>query len=136
MKELFIEAKMENAKAVMDFIDEQLKDCSPKIRNQIRIAVDEVFSNIVRYAYYPLTGNVVVRIAIDNNISIEFEDSGIAYDPLSKDTPDISLPIDERKAGGLGIFMLRRLMDSVEYRREENKNILLIKKRIKDNKLC
>ena len=120
----------------MDFINAQLedspelKDCSLKIKNQIGIAVDEVFSNICRYAYYPSIGSVTVRIAIDNNINIEFEDSGMAHDPFSADTPDISLSVEERKVGGLGIFMLKKLMDSVEYRREENKNILLIKKKI------
>jgi len=142
MKELFIEAKLENMETVMAFINAQLedspelKDCSLEIKHQVGIAVDEVFSNISRYAYHPLTGSVAVRIAIDNNINIEFEDSGMAYDPFSADTPDISLSVEERKVGGLGIFMLRKLMDSVEYRREENKNILLIKKKIANKNGC
>ncbi|MCL2480265.1 MAG: ATP-binding protein [Spirochaetaceae bacterium] len=130
MNELFIEAKLENMDEVLDFINEQIKDCPPRIQHQIGIAVDEVFSNIASYAYHPATGSVAVRITVDSDINIEFEDSGIAYDPLSADTPDISLPAEERKIGGLGIFMLKKLMDSVEYRRKENKNILSIKKKI------
>jgi len=60
----------------------------------------------------------------------EFEDSGTAYDPLSADAPDITLSAEERKVGGLGFFMVKNIMDSVEYRRNGNKNILTIKKRV------
>ena len=130
MDELFIEAKVENMDSVMDFINKRIKDCPEKIQHQIEIAVDEAFSNIARYAYRPSTGSAAVRIAVDSEIVIEFEDNGIAYDPLSTDIPDISLPAEEREIGGLGVFILRKLMDSVEYRREENKNILTIRKRI------
>ena len=129
MNELLIEATLENMDRVLDFVSEQLGNCPPKIRNQIGIAVDEIFSNISRYAYDPEVGGVTVRVAVDDDITIEFEDSGTAYDPLAADAPDISLPVEEREAGGLGIFMVKNLMDSVEYRREGNKNILTIKKK-------
>ena len=109
---------------------ERINDCPVKIQNQIGIAVDEIFSNIARYAYHPQTGGAAVRVAVDDNITIEFEDSGAAYDPLSADTPDMTLPVEERGIGGLGIFMVRNIMDSVEYRREGNKNILTIRKRL------
>ena len=99
-----------------------------KIQNQIRIVVDEVFSNIARYAYHPEVGGATVRIAVDDDITIEFEDSGVAYDPLAKEDPDVSLSAEEREIGGLGLFLVKNLMDSVEYRREGNKNILRIKK--------
>ena len=129
MNELCIEAKLENLEIVQDFIKEQLIDCPVKIKNQINIAVEEIFSNIARYAYKPLTGIAIVRISIYEHITIEFEDKGAAHDPLSTEEPDISLSLEERQTGGLGIFMVKRLMDSVEYRREDNKNILTIKKK-------
>jgi len=128
MNELCIEAKLENIKAVLDFVNERLGDRPMKIQNQIGIAVDEIFSNIARYAYHPDTGDATVRIIVDSDITIEFEDSGIAYDPLSAEPPDITLPIEEREIGGLGLFVVKNLMDSVAYRREGGKNILTIKK--------
>ena len=101
-----------------------------KTQNQIRIAVDEIFSNIARYAYNPGVGGATVRIAVDDDITIEFEDSGAAYDPLDNEAPDISLSAEEREIGGLGLFMVKNLMDSVEYRRAGTKNILTIRKRV------
>jgi len=128
MNEIILEAKTDNIDKVMDFINEQLGDCPMKVRNKIEIAVDEIFSNIANYAYQPEVGGVTVRVAVDSDISIEFEDSGFAYDPLSKDDPDVTLPVGERKVGGLGVFMVKKIMDSVEYRREGDKNILTIQK--------
>ena len=128
MRELNIEALIENLDTVLEFVNACIEDCPPKIQNQIGIAVDEIFSNIARYAYSPETGGAVVRIAVDEDITIEFEDSGVAYDPLSRGTPDLDAPTEERVIGGLGIFMVRKLMDSVEYRREGNRNILVVKK--------
>lgn len=130
MYELVIEAKLENMDAVLDFINEHSGECSPKIRNQIMIAADEIFSNIARYAYNPDVGGAAVRIAVEQDIIIEFEDSGIAYNPLLEDTSDTSLSLEEREIGGLGIFMVKNIMDSVKYRRDGNKNILTIKKKI------
>jgi len=130
MNELIIEAKLENMDAVQDFISARIEDCPMKTQNQIRIAVDEIFSNIARYAYSIKTGGATVRIAVDTDITIEFEDNGTAYDPLAKDDPDVSLSADEREIGGLGLFIVKNLMDSVEYRRDGSKNILTIKKRL------
>ena len=130
MNELSVEAKIENLNAVLDFVNGLLENCSPKIQNQIGIVVDEVFSNIAYYAYHPEVGSATVRINIDADITIEFEDSGIAFNPLFAEEPDTTLSAEEREIGGLGLFILKRLMDSVEYRREGNKNILTIKKRL------
>ncbi|MDR2713155.1 MAG: ATP-binding protein [Clostridiales bacterium] len=132
MEELIVEAKPENMDAVLDFINGRIGECSPKIQNQIGIAIDEIFSNIYRYAYQPVIGNVTVRIAVAEDITIEFEDNGMAYDPISAAPPDITLPAKEREIGGLGIFMVKNMMDLVKYRREGNRNILMIKKRIAD----
>jgi anti-sigma regulatory factor (Ser/Thr protein kinase) len=124
MDALLVEAELENIEAVLDFINARLDDCPPKIRHQIGVAVDEIFSNIARYAYNQSVGSVEVRIAVDGDIMIEFEDSGIAHNPLTQEEPDISLPAEERELGGLGIFIVKNIMDSVEYRRDGNKNIL------------
>ena len=133
MNELTIEATIENMDAVLDFVRAHIEDCPPKIKNKIAIAVDEVFSNIAHYAYRsncPEARDVTVRVMAGDPITIAFEDSGAPYDPLAKDDPDISLSAEERDIGGLGIFMVKNIMDSVEYRREGNKNILTIKKEL------
>jgi len=134
MNEIYIEAKLENVDAVLDFVTEQLESggrvspCPPKIQSQIEIAVDEIFSNIARYAYAPDVGGATVRVTVGSEITIEFEDSGMQYNPLSESAPDTTPPVSKRKIGGLGIFMVKNIMDSVEYRREGSKNILTIKK--------
>lgn len=130
MNELIIEATLENMDTVQEFIGERIADCPMKIQNQIGIVVDEIFSNIARYAYNPKVGGATVRIAVSDVITIEFEDSGIAYDPLSGDEPDVTLSDEDREIGGLGLFMVKKLMDSVEYRRDGSKNILTIKKKL------
>lgn len=126
MNELIIEAKLENMDEVLDFVGERIADCPAKIQNQIRIAVDEIFSNIALYAYHPGAGNATVRVAVNDGITVEFEDNGVAYNPLAIDSPDTTLSAEEREIGGLGIFVVKNIMDSVEYRREGNKNILTI----------
>lgn len=129
MDELFIEAKLENMNAVLDFVNARLVNCNSKIQNQIGVAVDEIFSNISRYAYNSDDNKVMVRITIDSEITIIFEDNGSEYNPLDQLAPDISLSIDERDIGGLGIFMVKNMMDYIEYKREAHKNILIIKKK-------
>jgi len=133
MNKLVIEAKLENMGEVLDFVDERLSDCPVKLRNQIGIAVDEIFSNIARYAYAPETGYAEIRVDAGDEIIIEFADGGMAYNPLETTDPNVSVETEERKIGGLGIFLVKKLMDSVEYRREGNKNILVIGKTIKPN---
>jgi anti-sigma regulatory factor (Ser/Thr protein kinase) len=128
MHELSIEAKTENLDTVLDFINERLEHCPMKLQNQIGIAVDEVFANVAAYAYNPSVGGVTIRLTVEDDITLEFEDSGIPYNPLTADSPDITLGIDEREEGGLGMFMVKNIMDSVEYKRDGSKNILTIKK--------
>jgi len=131
MNELFIEAKTENIDEVLGYIYDHLEDCSEMTKAQIGVAVDEIFSNVSRYAYSPEVGGVLIRIAVGEEISIEFEDGGIAYDPLaSAKTPDIEVAPEDREIGGLGIHIVKNIMDSASYRRENNKNILVIKKNL------
>ncbi len=133
MKELMIEAKTENLDAVLDFISAELEavSCPMKLQMQIAIAVEEIFVNIAHYAYNPETGGAVIRVAVDGAaVQIEFEDMGRPFNPLENETPDITLSADEREVGGLGIFMVKKMMDTVEYRHENGKNILAVKKTI------
>ena len=135
MKELTIDAKVENVEVVIAFVIEELKllNCSSKALKQIEIAIDELFSNIAYYAYENSKGKATVRVEISNDplaVLITFIDNGIPYNPFKKKDPNISLAADERQAGGLGIYIVKKTMDEIVYKYEEGKNILSIKKHI------
>jgi anti-sigma regulatory factor (Ser/Thr protein kinase) len=135
MKELTVDAAIENIPAVTAFVEEQLEqyNCPMKAQMQIDIAIDELFSNIARYAYTPKTGKATVRVEVTENpmaVVITFIDNGVPYDPLAKADPNVSLPADERQIGGLGIFMVKKSMDDISYEYKDGQNILTIKKHI------
>ena len=94
-------------------------------------AVEEVFMNISSYAYYPDEGDVTVYAEVfPDKLVLEFCDNGKPYDPLRNNGPDISIPAEKRELGGLGIVMVKNMMDSVKYRYEDGKNILTLEKLI------
>lgn len=135
MKELTVDATIENVAAVTAFVDEQLEqlDCPMKTQMQVDIAIDELFGNIAHYAYNPAIGAATVRIEVSENplaVVITFIDNGVPYDPLAKADPDITLSAEEREIGGLGIYMVKKSMDDVSYEYRDGKNILRIKKNI------
>ena len=135
MKELTIEATTENIEAVTNFVNEQLEtlDCSMKVQMQVDIAIDELFSNIARYAYNPETGSATVQVEVTENplaVVITFIDHGKPYDPLAKEDPDTKLSAEERQIGGLGIYMVKKTMDDVSYEYKDGRNILKIKKNL------
>ena len=135
MKTMTLEAKIENIPVLTDFIDEQLQalDCPMKAQLQIDVAIDEVFTNIASYGYPEGDGMATVRIDFDADtrmVSIAFEDNGIPFNPMEQPEPDVTLPIEKRQIGGLGIFLVRKTMDDVDYRREDGRNMLTIKKKI------
>jgi anti-sigma regulatory factor (Ser/Thr protein kinase) len=132
MKELTIEAIPENLDLVLEFIASELEKsvCTPKLQMQIAIAAEEIFVNIAHYAYNPEIGGAIIRIVVGDEVVIEFEDKGTPYNPLDKKDPDTTLTAEEREIGGLGIFMVKNIMDAVEYRNVDNKNLLVIKKTI------
>ena len=135
MKEMNIEATLENITTVTAWVDEQLEslDCPMKAQMQIDIAIDELFSNIARYAYNPETGPATVRIEVVEEplaVVITFIDKGVPYDPLKKEDPNTKLPIEEREEGGLGIYMVKKTMDDITYEYVDGQNILKIKKNL------
>ena len=135
MKELTIDATLENIPVVTDFVSEQLEqlDCPMKVQIQISIAIDELFSNIARYAYNPTTGSATVQVEVTEEplaVVVTFIDEGKPYDPLAKADPDVTLSAEEREIGGLGIYMVKKSMDDVTYEYKDGRNILKIKKSI------
>ena len=134
MKELTVDATVENIATVTEFVNAQLEQsgCPPKIQMQIDIAIDELFGNIAHYAYDPDVGPATVRVEVDEEpcVIITFIDNGVPYDPLGKEDPDITLSAEERGIGGLGVYMVKKSMDDSSYEYRDGQNILRIKKRI------
>lgn len=135
MNELKIKAVKENLAQVTDFIDCLLDEagCPLKIRMKIDLAVEEIFVNIALYAYAPGSGDVTVKVDFNDDRSqvlITFTDSGIPYDPLAKDDPDVTLSSQERQVGGLGIFLIKTYMDDIRYEYAAGTNNLTVVKNL------
>ena len=133
MKEITIEAAVENIAVVTDFVTAELEqmDCPIKAQTQICIAIDELFGNIAKYAYAPDIGDATVQIEmIEDPLSviITFIDGGKPFDPLRQTEPNTDLPASERQEGGLGIFLVKKTMSMVDYQYKDGKNILSIRK--------
>ena len=94
----------------------------PKVANKVSIAVDEIYSNIVNYSGAELA-TISYEIK-DGRLYMTFTDDGIPYNPLEAEEPDVTLSAEERKIGGLGIFMVKKMTESMEYTYEDGKNIL------------
>lgn len=129
------EAKTEDVLAVTDFVDEQLDSigCPMKTKVQLDIAIDELFSNIVKFAYDGKPGPVTVKFIYKediNRVYLRFEDTGVPYNPVVKEDPDVTLSAEERDIGGLGIFLVKKTMDDMRYKYENETNILTIEKQL------
>jgi anti-sigma regulatory factor (Ser/Thr protein kinase) len=98
----------------------------------LNLALEEAVTNVIMYAYPPKTDGLVDIEAILRSNQLEFiiSDSGTPFDPTAAPEADTTLGVDERQIGGLGIFLVRKIMDSVEYKREGDKNILFMTKTI------
>lgn len=133
MKKITIDADTKNLPQVLAFIDEELEaaDCPMKAQMQIDIAVEEIFVNISNYAYAPGIGTAEIGIGVHEGIAeITFSDSGVPYDPLAKEDPDVSLSAEDRKIGGLGILLVKKSMDDVQYAYKNGQNHLLLRKKL------
>ena len=133
MKEMILTAEVDRLDEVIDFIQEELErhDVPMKLVMQIDIAVEELFVNIAKYAYHPGVGDVTICVDVEPQppcIVIRFADSGVPYNPLAKQDPDVTLGIEEREIGGLGIYIVKKSMDEVNYSYENGQNILTIRK--------
>lgn len=127
-------ANIENFPNLLAWLDKQCNNAKIPIdyKNKLNIAVEEIFVNISNYAYPPKEGNVEITFEIidENVVEMKFIDTGIQFNPLEKKDPDITLSAEERPIGGLGIFMVKKYMDEVNYVYENSKNTLTIKMNI------
>lgn len=133
MAQITIPARIQYLGDLLDFLSAQMDAAGigAAQKHAIAIVAEEVFVNISSYAYVPVEGDAIVRMDIGaDSIALEFSDGGRQYDPLSHEDPDTTITIEERDIGGLGILIVKKMMDQVEYRYEGGRNVLsLIKAR-------
>lgn len=129
MKKLKLAPSLESMEQVTDFVEQELEavGVSMKVIAQINIAVDEIFSNIARYSG---ANDATVGVSVeDERITLRFADNGRPYDPTGKPDPDTTLSAEDRNIGGLGIFMVKKSMDTVVYEYHDGLNILTLTKK-------
>jgi len=120
-------AKLDNLYRFMDVVSRCAKEqgFTQKRINEIELAMEEALVNIFNYAYQDNTGDVEVICSLNNDLFIvDIIDSGIPFNVLSHKDPDLTSDISEREIGGLGVFLMKKLTDDIQYRRENEKNIL------------
>ncbi|MGB5822737.1 MAG: ATP-binding protein [Proteocatella sp.] len=134
MKQLIVNAKIENLEKIIDFISHELKNynCPDKIKMQVELAAEEIYSNIIKYAFTDskesiFEKNITFQLKLSpESLSMIFIDSGKPYNPLESKEPNIELSSENRNIGGLGIFLVKKVMDDIHYSHEDNKNVLTL----------
>ncbi len=143
LRSIRLPAELEKLETVQDFVQEIMDEAEVgmKVACTVNIALEEMFVNVCHYAYGEDGGDILVEAGIvrptgsaDNAeakaIRIRLTDSGIPYDPLAREDPDITLPAEERPIGGLGIYMVKKSMDHVSYEYRDGKNVFTMEKGI------
>lgn len=128
-----LKSKIENWKILSQFIESFLKKyyCDKNFVYEFLLSCEEIFVNICFYAYKNSEGEISVDIyLIKNYIKIVFFDNGIKFDPTKFENKNINSKIYSRKPGGLGIFLVKKFMNSMKYARKDNKNILVMTKKL------
>ncbi len=132
--EIVLKASMDNLDKALGFVEEQLEvvECPMKIAMKIVVCVEELFVNVANYAYEDVIGDCTICVENDDQqpdrVKITMTDSGKIFNPLEKEDPDTTLGVEEREIGGLGIFMVKNIMDSIYYARKEENNIIIMEK--------
>ena len=133
MENINIPAQLENLYETLNWINAKMEAAgfNERARDKVMLASEEIFVNIANYAYDGVDGLVTVGFTLsdDSSALVEFQDAGTPFNPLSRPDPDLSASVEQRGIGGLGIFLAKNLMDSVEYRFEDGRNILCMEKK-------
>lgn len=112
------------------FVDEVCEEhgCDMETTMRMNLAIEEAVVNVIDYAYPTDTvGSVDIKVTTDDNhMEFVISDSGTPFDPTKKEDVDISLPVEERRIGGLGIHLVKQLMDKISYERKDGRNVLTL----------
>lgn len=135
MEKLRIEAKKENLNMMIDFIVDKYSEkvTDKKAIPKMRLVSEEALINVIDYAYPDKNGELEICYEYDesgNFIEIRIIDEGKPFNPLEHDKPDLDTAVEDREIGGLGIFMIKQIMDKVIYERKDQQNILTLIKHI------
>ncbi len=136
----FEKASLEDIKPMTLFLENELEkiSCPKKAATQLKVALDEIVSNIVNYGYKKEKGPITLIFEYKrdkNAVYLKFIDEGIPYNPIKNSDPDLKVSLEERQIGGMGIYIVKKTMDGMKYKYEDGKNILTIKKNVgKDEK--
>ncbi|MBN2381564.1 ATP-binding protein [bacterium] len=129
------QATMDKLDEIIAFIGEGSRrfGFDEMMQQKIHLVSEEVAANVINYAYPGSSGTLEVRYMIEKDQApsrfvLQFIDHGLAFNPLEASDPNIDAPVEERSIGGLGIFLVKKIMDEVTYKRENNQNILTLVK--------
>ncbi|MCQ2793533.1 MAG: SpoIIE family protein phosphatase [Bacilli bacterium] len=132
---IVVDAKTKNIETITKYVNKLLDEhnANEDAKKQIDVAIDELFSNICYYAYKKGEkgkAKIVIDFIDKNHVAIVFEDRGIPYNPLNAKEPDPGVSLEDRKIGGLGIYIVKKTMDKMEYKNVNGHNVLKITKKI------
>lgn len=135
MPRITLPATLDQIERATDFLNGILErvGCPLRTQTQLDIALDELMSNVARYAYAPGNGEITISVRVLNDprrVVLTLTDGGVPYDPLQKADPDVTLGAEERQIGGLGIFIVKKTMDKMTYAYKNKKNIVKITKNL------
>ena len=121
------------ANAVIQFGHEN--KFSDKVIFDVNLALEEVVNNVISYAYKDNNEHQInISMELEGQVLVlKVEDDGTPFNPLAAPEPDIDKPLEEREPGGLGLFFVRNMTDELEYKREKDRNILIMKKKIQED---
>lgn len=134
-RSLIIDNDTRELQRLVDFVEALCRELSldRECAMSLQLALEEAVVNVMQYAYAPGTkGEITIRVEHEaSKLLFCIEDGGLPFDPTEVADADVSLPADQREIGGLGIYIVRQIMDKVEYSRRGQRNILRLTKTIK-----
>jgi len=127
-KKITITNKIEEIEKIVSLLDEIAKEENIPLENKFNVdmVMDEIITNIISYGYKDTEEHFInIYMNMENReLTIIVEDDGIAFNPLDMPTPDVNIPLEERPIGGLGIYLIKNTVNTIEYSRQNEKNIL------------
>jgi anti-sigma regulatory factor (Ser/Thr protein kinase) len=133
-KKLVIKNDISEISKLAIFIDELSEelDFTPELNFNLNLVLEEAISNVILYAYGKEEQKEISLVAYlsDNNLVFVLTDSGMEFDPTKVPDADVTLSAEEREIGGLGIYLIRQIMNTVEYQRIDGKNVLTMRKEL------
>ena len=138
MARLKLPAALESLDPFQDFVRNQTRDCgcSTAAQFKIQLALEEALVNIAHYAYPPgVEGWIELACRLDKDgrrLGVEIRDGGRAFNPFERGQPDTNASLEQRQIGGLGIFLIRKMAEKADYRREGETNVITLEFRLDD----